>query len=119
MDGEHLQRREQARSPGGTDFEHRARDVDRDIGAWQAGLDQQPRLGAGATARFDQYRAGGERGRDGIDMLAQDGQFGARDVVLGRGADRLEQFTALFVIEPLGRKRAGIGCKAGQHVIAQ
>ena len=79
------------------------RNVHRHIGARPQDGEQPRGLGAAARAQIDQHRARRHLLRHGGAVLAEDGGFGARGVVLGQLGDGVEQARAQRVVEELGR----------------
>ncbi len=71
-------------------------------------LQQQRRLGGAATAQLDQYAVCAYQ-LDHLRAVAlQNAGLGAGGVVLGRGADQVEQLRASCIIKILGRDAARI-----------
>jgi hypothetical protein len=83
----------------------RLRDVDRHVVRGPQAPDEQARLHARATAELDQLAAAAGEARDVLEMGARQRQLGARRVVLGLAADRLEQRATPGVVKVLRRER--------------
>src|SRR5882672_6899936 len=82
-------------------------------------MDQDTRLRLNAAAVFDQLGVRPDELHDVRDVAAQNRRLGARQVVLGELADRLEKAAALFVVEIL---RGNALLRKGQpreHVLAK
>jgi hypothetical protein len=97
-----------------------ARDVDRHVrrGPLEA-VEQQPRLRAAAAAVFDEQGACADARCHLARVRTQDRELGARRVVLGEGADLLEQLRALRVVEVLARQRLRPAAEARERVLEE
>src|SRR6185436_17408146 len=80
-------------------------------------LEHEARLDGSAAPELDDPTAGSHDARDFPDALAQDAEFGSRQVVLVDLADALEQTRSDFVVEELaGQPLRALG-KPGQHLL--
>src|SRR5262249_52641463 len=82
-------------------------------------LDEQPRLEARAGTVLDELRVAPEDPDDLVDMALHDRDLGARRVVLGQLADRLEQLRAAPVVEVLRGDRLARRRQAGEPGLAE
>src|SRR6478672_4775600 len=76
-----------------------AGNVDRDIGAEIAALQQQADLGGGAGAEFHQRGPLGNNGSDLVAAAAQNAELGAGRIIFRQDRDLLEQFRACGIVE--------------------
>ena len=88
----------------GLRLEEVAGNIHWNVGAEVALLQQQPDLGGGTGAEFDQRSALGESGRDLASAIAQDRKLGPGRIIFRQPGDRLEQFRTGHVVEVFRRK---------------
>src|SRR6185503_2699471 len=80
------------------------RDVDRNIDRRLQRTDEEPALDTLAAAVLDQLPAAAGEARDRAQVAARERELGARQVVLGKTADALEERAAGGVVEVLRRE---------------
>ena len=104
------------RSALGLRVQEVAGNVDRDVGAEIAALQQQADLGGGAGAEFHQRGALGNDGSDLVAAAAQDAELGAGRIIFRQHRDLLEQFGACGVVEIFRRQALGKLRQVADHV---
>ena len=93
-----------------------AGNVDRDIGAEIAALQQQADLGGGAGAEFHQCGALRNDGSDLVAAAAQNAELGAGRIIFRQDRDLLEQLRACGVVEIFRRQTLGKLRQVADHV---
>ncbi len=120
--GAHRDDREAGKIPGERSRgspQLRGGDVDGEVGHRRECLDEDARLAAAAAAVLDQRAPRPEALRHVARVRAHDRDLGARRIVLGQLADRVEQRAARLVVEILGRQRLLRPRQAVQHVVEE
>lgn len=75
-------------------------DVDGDVpGGGGQVVEEQAGFEAAAAAVFDQQAVGAEKADDGVEVVAEDRELGARGVVFVELADLFEEVGAALVVE--------------------
>jgi hypothetical protein len=93
------------------------RDINGDVsGRPLEGFDENPRLGARASAESNQLDIRSELRRDFGAMSIQNIELGLGDVILWQLANFLEQRCSSFIVKILARHRAWIGRKASNYI---